>query len=346
MTNSTIRHLVPTAPVIRNSIDSKIHARLSLPAALGRRGEGGLRLRGSFKTNGDFETAPNPGIPPLVSIITVVFNGIAHIERSIQSVLGQDFENLEYIIVDGGSTDGTVSVLEKYDEWLDYWISEPDRGISDAFNKGLALATGRYVGLINADDWYSPNAVNQVVSAMERHDADVAHGQLQYWSAHGPTELVCGDDALLERDMTVNHPTVFVRRSLYTRIGGFDSSFRCAMDYEWLRRAKAAGAIFHHIPATLAHMSLGGVSDVRWKEAIGEVFRVKRMYSEARWSPRISYALQLARWVTRRLLERLGLAVLVRIYHARFSLVRKIQHSDLTPRVRPDPVKKPSLPGD
>ncbi|HOT76744.1 MAG TPA: glycosyltransferase [Candidatus Wallbacteria bacterium] len=91
---------------------------------------------------------------PKVSVITIVYNGAAGIERTIKSVLGQGYKNLEYIIVDGGSIDGTIDIVKKYEDKIARWVSEKDRGISDAMNKGIALATGDIVGMIHADDWY------------------------------------------------------------------------------------------------------------------------------------------------------------------------------------------------
>ena len=101
---------------------------------------------------------------PLVSIVTIVYNGEKHLEQTIQSVLNQTYSNIEYIIIDGGSKDNTINIIEKYSDRLAYWISEKDNGISDAFNKGIAKSTGEIVGLINADDWYDFDAIKHVVS--------------------------------------------------------------------------------------------------------------------------------------------------------------------------------------
>ena len=116
---------------------------------------------------------------PVISIITITYNGEKHIEQTIQSVLGQTYPNIQYIIIDGGSTDQTLSIIKKYEQKLYYWVSEKDKGISDAFNKGIAKATGEIVGIINADDWYEPAALEQVAARMG--DADVCFGDLQLW---------------------------------------------------------------------------------------------------------------------------------------------------------------------
>lgn len=289
------------------------------------RREGGLRLdekmQPLLETNACYRVAHTT---PLVSIVTVVFNGKAHLERTIQSVLQQSYRPIEYVVIDGGSTDGTVDLLVQFNDRLDYWLSEPDGGISDAFNKGLQAATGKYIGLINADDWYSPDAIELAVNALESHHADVVHGQLQYWSSDKKMELVSGNHDLLDRDMTVNHPTLIARRTLYEEIGGFDLTIKYAMDYDWVRRAVAHGASFHYLPHVLANMSLGGISDVRWRRAIWEVAKIKTRHRPNSFRPWIQYAFQLTRGISRRVLEKLGLRVLVRIYHEKFSLVKKL----------------------
>jgi len=101
---------------------------------------------------------------PVVSIITIVYNGVRHIEDTIKSVITQTYPNIEYIIIDGNSTDGTQEVIKRYEHKIARWISEKDRGISDAFNKGIAMASGALIGMINADDWYEPDAIASVVA--------------------------------------------------------------------------------------------------------------------------------------------------------------------------------------
>ncbi|HEX5026205.1 MAG TPA: glycosyltransferase family 2 protein, partial [Agriterribacter sp.] len=116
---------------------------------------------------------------PLVSIITIVYNGEKFIEKCIQSVLDQSYPNIEYIVIDGGSSDHTVDIIERYTASIKHWISEKDKGISDAFNKGLKRATGEIVGMINADDWYEPNTVEKIVQEID--DFDIVYGDLRLW---------------------------------------------------------------------------------------------------------------------------------------------------------------------
>lgn len=132
--------------LIENSLDSKIRSVLFLPPYPARQGEGGLRTKGYFK-----RSLPDK---PLISVITVVFNGEKRLEETIQSVLNQTYDNLEYIIIDGGSSDETISVIKKYEEQIDYWVSEPDSGVYDAMNKGLNLISSCWVNFMNCGDMF------------------------------------------------------------------------------------------------------------------------------------------------------------------------------------------------
>src|SRR5687768_5071235 len=190
-----------------------------------------------------------PSTPPLVSIVTIVYNGAGHLEQTIRSVLEQSYSNIEYFIVDGGSTDGSVSIIRKYEASLAGWISEPDKGISDAFNKGIDRTHGSIIGLINADDWYEKDCVTKVVAAMDNYD--IAYGDVRYWKNGHPIFVQEGRHQLLEKEMTVNHPTVFVKRKCYEQEGKFDPAVRFAMDYDFLLRLYVKGYTFSHIPAIL-----------------------------------------------------------------------------------------------
>lgn len=217
---------------------------------------------------------------PLVSIITIVYNGEKHIAGTIRSVAGQSYHNLEYIIVDGGSTDNTLAIVHTSGDIVTRVISEEDRGISHAFNKGIQMARGSIIGMINADDWYAPDAVARVVGAMGDHD--VAYGDLQRWKQDRPEAIVKGDHRRLYREMTINHPTVFIRRECYLRYGLFDERYECAMDYDLLLRLLTAGCSFIHVPAVLANMRWGGLSDKRWRQGCLETMRIKDTYLPGR----------------------------------------------------------------
>lgn len=261
-----------------------------------------------------------------VTLVTVVRNGGHTLRRTIESCLTQNYGDIEYIIIDGGSTDNTLDIIREYDKQITQWISEPDLGISDAFNKGLALATGEIVGFINADDWLEPEAIEFVVSQINSVDkATIVHGMIQYWSGDKRGYIVAGSHAFLKKDMTINHPTVFATAECYRSFGLFRLDFRFAMDYEWLLRASVCGAHFVYLPKVLVNMQLGGASDKKWHLAIWEVAKAKRLHQLGWLSSTSYYSLQLLKGGIRRLLEVFGFGFIVRYYRSRFSLVEKLR---------------------
>lgn len=213
-----------------------------------------------------------------VSIITVVYNGVAHLEQTIESVLEQCYENIEYIIIDGGSTDGTVELIEKYDDHIAHWVSEPDGGIYDAMNKGIAKATGEIVGLINADDWYTKDAVANVVETFSTSRADVVHGAMEIVSVNGSSFVKDAERDLdrLSKGMLINHPTLFAKRMLYKKYGGFDTSYKIVADWELMVRWWQEDAKFVAIDNCLANFRMGGISSEHLKKSFKEKHRVRK----------------------------------------------------------------------
>ncbi len=239
-------------------------------------------------------------LPPpcrsLVTIVTVVLNRAATLGRAIESVLRQTYAPIEHIVVDGGSRDGTVEVIRRHADRLACWISEPDRGISDAFNKGLAMARGESVGLLNADDWLEPDQIERAVAALAATGADFVFGDLIYHDAKGGARFrIRGDRAYARRIGSgmpdVNHPTMLVRRQVFERIGGFDPGLRFAMDYDWLLRAHRAGFRGAFAPEVVGHMTLAGASDRDYVRALGEVRAIAIAHGEpaVRAWPRFLY---------------------------------------------------------
>ena len=179
---------------------------------------------------------------PLFSIITVVYNGEKYLEETIQSILAQSYENIEYIIIDGGSTDGTLELIQKYEDKIATWISEADNGIYDAMNKGLARCTGEIVGIVNADDILYPDTLKKVCSVMEKEGLDYVYGSVDMMSEEGElmgAMLPMKAEEINKRkydDIPFPHPSLFVRKSLYETIGGFDTRFSLSADYEFILR--------------------------------------------------------------------------------------------------------------
>lgn len=211
-----------------------------------------------------------------VSLITVVLNNRAAFERAAMSVCAQSYRPIDYIVIDGGSTDGTVDVIKRFADRITHWVSEPDRGISHAFNKGIAAATGRYLGFVNADDWLEPNQIERAVHALEIRKADFVFGDLAYHDTEGKLlHLIRGDqhyaDKIESRMPALNHPTMLIERAVFDGIGIFDESYEVAMDYDWVLRAHQAGFRGRHAPDVIGHMTLDGVSDRRFIEGLAEV---------------------------------------------------------------------------
>jgi glycosyltransferase involved in cell wall biosynthesis len=232
--------------------------------------EGGLWLKGSYKTDSD--------ILPLVSIITVVRNGKQHVKQAIDSVLGQTYPNIEYIVIDGGSSDGTLELIEEYGERLDFYSSERDGGIYDAMNRGIAKARGKLVGLKNADDWYLPDAIEKAVTTYNKTKAEVIYGDtLMVWQeAPLQTSLFTSDHRMIGVSGGIDHRTMFVARDLYKTLL-YDTRFKISADYDWLLRARQAGAQFAHARAVISYKRAGGASG-GWR-VISEVFAINSKHN-------------------------------------------------------------------
>jgi|SRR6185437_11404125 len=260
---------------------------------------------------------------PLVSIITIVYNGEKHIADTIRSVAAQQYPNLEYIIVDGGSRDNTLAIVGQFPDVVTTVISEKDEGISDAFNKGLMRARGEIIGMINADDWYEAGAISRAVAAMG--DKDIVYGDLRLWKGGAVDFIYRGSHAHLRREMTVNHPTVFIRKSCYDRYGLFDKQYKCAMDYDVLLRFLVNGCRFVYVPAVLANMRWEGLSDSRWMLGVRETLAIKnRYYPRERLGNRLYFYKHALANGLPRLLKRLGLTGLVKLYRSKFARVKKV----------------------
>ncbi|HJU84226.1 MAG TPA: glycosyltransferase family 2 protein [Holophagaceae bacterium] len=204
-----------------------------------------------------------------VSIVTVVYNN-PMVGEALDSILAQKFEGeLELVVIDGGSTDGTLEVLERYRDRVAVLVSERDKGIYDGMNKGLSRATGDIIGTLNSDDLYfDDRALDSVVKAFEANDVDAVYGDLVYVRREEPGRVVRYwesrpyQDGLFERGWMPPHPTFFVRREVYARHGLFDLEYRLASDFELMMRFMAKARIRTvHIPRVLVRMRLGGATN-------------------------------------------------------------------------------------
>ncbi|KAA5548763.1 glycosyltransferase family 2 protein [Adhaeribacter rhizoryzae] len=204
-----------------------------------------------------------------ISIITVSYNSSSTIRDTIDSVLSQDYADFEYILVDGQSTDGTLDIIRSYDHPSIRWISEPDKGIYDAMNKGVQLATGDIIGILNSDDFYTDQQVlSKVARTFQEQQVESVYSDLAYVDASDVNKIVrywksgqYKEGSFLEGWMPP-HPTFFVQRSVYQKYSQFDVRLKSAADYElmlrFIHRFKISVA---YIPETLVKMRAGGVSN-------------------------------------------------------------------------------------
>lgn len=187
-----------------------------------------------------------------ISVVTICYNAIDGIERTIQSVIGQTYKDIEYIVIDGGSTDGTVDVIKKYEEYIDRWVSEPDKGIYDAMNKGIKVATGDYIQFLNAGDAYHSEDVLEALVPQIAPSIVIAYGKVNFIysimsKVREPYPL-----HYMKKRMPFNHPATFVKTS-YHKEHLFDVSYRSSGDYDFLYKAYYNDQVkFQHIPVIIA----------------------------------------------------------------------------------------------
>ncbi len=204
---------------------------------------------------------------PLISVITVCYQAEEFLEQCIQSVIAQDCPDFEYIVIDGGSSDGTVSIIEKYQDRLAYWHSKPDRGLSHAFNLGIEQSRGEWLAFLNSDDRYvSPSVLSNLAGILRKEkNVDVIHGRIQHIKRQKEpvpqSEEIGGawSWGRFRRYSTIPHPAAFVNRRLIEQVGWFDEDFRNALDYELFLR-KRSELVVRYVPELIAQMRIGGIS--------------------------------------------------------------------------------------
>lgn len=213
-----------------------------------------------------------------VSIITVTYNVSKTIRQTIDSVLSQSYSNIEYILVDGMSVDGTWEIIQAYKKQLACIIHEQDKGLYDAMNKGISRSTGDIIGIINGDDWYEPDAVKKVVECFNNQDVDIVYGDMWVHGANGGVKRSCDHPIEDIWCYMVSHPTIFVRRDCYERFGFFNLDYRIAADYDLILRFYVNGCRFYHMDTVLCDFRLGGLSQRRALECGREVNRISLSY--------------------------------------------------------------------
>ena len=248
---STTRLLTKEKPILEQRPEYKIESKLFLPPSPEQKGEGGLRTKGYFKKSYDNK--------PLISVVTVVHNGEKHLKQTINSVIAQDYDNVEYIIIDGGSTDGTLDIIKKYEDQINYWVSEPDSGIYDAMNKGISLCTGDYIAFLNADDWYPENSIELVVNASIKLKPDYIFGDMDLYNENvfvgkrKPYKYKYGTP--------MGHQAFFVKTSLMKE-SPFDITYKMAADYDFMIKLIKTNHSCIQVNKSLANFRITGASSI------------------------------------------------------------------------------------
>lgn len=211
-----------------------------------------------------------------VSIITIAYNSASTIEDTIQSVIAQDYPHIEYIIIDGASTDDTLNIVEKHKSFIHKIISEPDKGIYDAMNKGVMAATGDLIGILNSDDFYAyPSVITEIVSAINEAKTDSIYADLVYVNRDNPNEITRKwtsgkyEEGLFLKGWMPPHPTFFLKKSCYNKYGTYTLKLRSAADYELMLRMIHKHKISTtYLPKVITKMRVGGESNVSLKNRI------------------------------------------------------------------------------
>ena len=207
-----------------------------------------------------------------ISIITICYNSSETLERTFQSMLSQEYNNIEYIVVDGGSTDKTLEIIKSYEpqfilKGVDFrWISEKDKGIYDAMNKGIKLATGNIIGILNSDDYYhSEEILDKVITLFDKRPIDAIYGNLLMVKGKKKLFEVSGDifekvNGFTANKMKIVHPTLFVKKCVYENLGLFDDRFKISADKDFVIRMIKGSVVFEKTNEIITEMDIGGLT--------------------------------------------------------------------------------------
>ncbi len=201
---------------------------------------------------------------PKISIISATHNAAGNLEKAIQSVISQEYPNLEYIVIDGASTDGTIDSIKKYDRHITRWISEKDTGLYEAINKGIKLASGEIIGILNSDDYYLKDSLKEIAEKAKKNpEADVFYGDIIYEIPGRPSRIIRSKKDFKQTDfyrMPIKHPTVFVKKDCYKKFGAFNLKYKIGADADLMLKFLEKGARFHYIKRPITCMKSGGMS--------------------------------------------------------------------------------------
>lgn len=216
---------------------------------------------------------------PKISIVTISYNSGAEIEDTIKSVISQSYPNKEYLIIDGGSKDNTMDIVNRYRDKIDYIVSERDNGRSDAFNKGIKAATGDYIVMMNAGDMLTPNALNDFEKYYEP-GYDVIKGNTIRWNeetGYKSVEIPVIKYPAIPFNFYVCHQSSYISKATYEKVGGYLVDFKVAMDFELMLRMTKDGCKFKRIPADLAIFRMGGISQMSKQRRYDEMKKAMQL---------------------------------------------------------------------
>ena len=267
---STTKLVTKEKPKVVNNPEDKFETVVFLPESESRKGEGELRTKGYFKKSYKDK--------PLISIVTVVYNGEQFLEETIQSVINQSYDNIEYIIIDGGSTDGTVDIIKKYEDKIDYWVSEKDNGIYDAMNKGIKVATGKWINFMNAGDMlYEDQVIEDIFFDKSYPNSIFVYGDTSYnYGSFTVLRKSFNLDIYWKR-IPFRHQSVFID-SVYHKKEQYRLHIKINSDFEFFYRSFRSYIEATDVQKAISIVSVDGVSDDKRIAVLLEKMRVINFY--------------------------------------------------------------------
>lgn len=236
---------------------------------------------------------------PLVTVYTIVRNRKETLAQAIMSVLSQSYPNIEYIIVDGASTDGTLEVIKQFDDKIDAWISEPDFGSIDANNKVLSMAQGEITFWLASDDWIEPDFIETAVQAFLNSEADFVFGDMIMYQDEHQVAVHKGDKdyakSLISGYPRFNFPSMLIKKESFQKIGLLDMNYKIVADYEWVLRLHLNGGIGFYNSSLIVHRRSGGIGDRRIVRNALEHLRLLRQYRLPKTKAMAAYLYYLVR---------------------------------------------------
>ncbi len=262
---------------------------------------------------------------PLISIITITFNNATGLEATIKSVLAQAYPALEHIVIDGGSTDGTLAVIKKYQKHFAYWISEPDQGIYDAINKGIAQAHGALLNILNSGDCYTPSILETVAQQYQDHPFKIALCDY-IWVSPGQQWHISANPDILKTGDAVCHQALFYQSQLHQDFGKYDLNYPLAADYHFVRRVYEEYE-FLSIKKSACYYQLGGISDRAFMDYADQVRQICHQLDDPFWKVEWRYWLKYLKFFARRLLQQWHLTSLL-FFYRRYKYSNRSTPSD------------------